>query len=576
MEADRLEKYSSAVTLSDMEVFVFPELIYSLVLANIMSPRIWRWRQEDCFIKLEGKSSWRKLLRMRQYIMDEYDFNLDIETWGLTTKERELARFSSFISPEDIAASNALFGYHGDRYYFDIDIRRQFGLGEYDSGMIPYWKTETVEAMDAFPRRPGYARKAGECVSLAALYAAAAFVVCGIRLEDIYMILTPLHSQNFIDIQDGVLTNNRRIVTKAMWFNGTEITYKAQRALRNEQVTVVAHNSGYVHCFYPQATIDRGAYEKFNRKLHGFLTTDLNAMTLANFLRVASKWQKHFIFCHHIHGVERWVRAETLFAYEHDSDNRIGDATFDKLFDEVSEDDFETNKPLDRVCFEHLNRLVGRSKLDMTTTEGRLIFANHLKPYIEDSESLAHEIGVFISMKPSLPEMAKEYVASYKIELEPKMSREEAIEYLRSIRAVCPTADLAFYAYRDMESCEWEPFIKAAVERNPISLEQAKNKSLGQVYERLQAMPNDSIYDGKRLAQPDEVVNYQTGDGVEKAFVMANVIRNGQPQDTSELIIEGSDVVLKAGGGRYVFRSNKGLKKTVILAGKGCRLEGGG
>jgi hypothetical protein len=33
-----LEKYSSAFTLSDMEIFIFPELFYPLVLANIMSP----------------------------------------------------------------------------------------------------------------------------------------------------------------------------------------------------------------------------------------------------------------------------------------------------------------------------------------------------------------------------------------------------------------------------------------------------------------------------------------------------------------------------------------------------------
>ena len=39
-----VEKYSSAVTLSDMEVFIFPELMYALLLANIMSPVVWRWR----------------------------------------------------------------------------------------------------------------------------------------------------------------------------------------------------------------------------------------------------------------------------------------------------------------------------------------------------------------------------------------------------------------------------------------------------------------------------------------------------------------------------------------------------
>jgi len=35
-----IQKYSSSVTLSDMEIFIFPELLYSLLLANIMSPRI--------------------------------------------------------------------------------------------------------------------------------------------------------------------------------------------------------------------------------------------------------------------------------------------------------------------------------------------------------------------------------------------------------------------------------------------------------------------------------------------------------------------------------------------------------
>jgi len=248
MNSEQLEKYTSAITLSDMEIFVFPELMYSLVLANIMSPIIWQWRQLDCFKKLEGKSSYRKLMRLRQFIMDEFEFNLDLETWGLTSKAKELKRFEKFISPGDIAKSNALFGYHGDKYYFDVDIRRHFGLDKYDSDIIPYWKTETVEAMNAFRLKEGYRTAAGECVSLSALYAAAVFIVCGIPLEDIYMILTPLHSQNFIDIQDGILTNNRRLVTKTMWFNGTAISNKAQRALRNENAIIVAHSSGYIHC----------------------------------------------------------------------------------------------------------------------------------------------------------------------------------------------------------------------------------------------------------------------------------------------------------------------------------------
>ncbi len=57
MDQSQFEKYRSAITLSDMEYFVFPELMYSLVSANIMSPVVRRWRQLDCFGKFPGKKS---------------------------------------------------------------------------------------------------------------------------------------------------------------------------------------------------------------------------------------------------------------------------------------------------------------------------------------------------------------------------------------------------------------------------------------------------------------------------------------------------------------------------------------
>ena len=51
-----LEKYSSAFTLSDMEIFIFPDLFYPLVLANIMSPILWTWRNDPWFKDIEKKS----------------------------------------------------------------------------------------------------------------------------------------------------------------------------------------------------------------------------------------------------------------------------------------------------------------------------------------------------------------------------------------------------------------------------------------------------------------------------------------------------------------------------------------
>jgi hypothetical protein len=564
MDQQTIEKYSSAMTLSDMEIFIFPELIYSLVLANIMSPVIWQWREEESFKKLEGKDSQKKLLRLRQYIMDNYDFNLDLETWGLTTKQRELKRFEKFLSSDQLAQSNALFGYEGDRYYFDVDIRKHFGLDKYNTDIIPYWKTETVEAMNAFRRKPNYSTGAGECVSLSSLYAAAAFIVCGIPLEDIYMILTPLHSQNFIDIEDGILTNNRRLVTKTMWFNGSEISNKAQRALRNESVTIAAHNTGYIHCLYKDATINKNRYENFTKKLASFLSNDFTMQSCASFMRSHPQYQKYFQACRDCHGQAQFIKAETLFHYEHNSKYRIAESTHNKLIEEVHEEDFVSAPIPGRIRCDQLEQFLNKQKPDPQTSEGRETIIKLFKPYIPDAEQMIDRLADFLHSEAKLPSGEKNYIQSEPIKINTNSTREEIIDYLNSIRKTNATADLAFYAYRDMDTCDWQPFIKAAIERSPVSIEKYKGQSIEQIYEQLQKMENKSIYEGRRLAQPDEVANYNTGDGIEKAFLMANIVRSREPEQNLKITVDNSRVILQAKQ-QFAFESEKGLHKEVEL-----------
>jgi hypothetical protein len=573
MNSVELEKYSSAITLSDMEVFVFPELMYSLLLANIMSPIIWQWRQLDCFNKLEGKSTHRKLMRLKQFIIDEFEFNLDLETWGLTNQSKELKRFEKFISPDDIARSNALFGYHGDKYYFDVDIRRHFGLDKYDSDIIPYWKTETIEAMNAFRLKKDYKTAAGECVSLSALYAAAAFIICQIPLEDMYMILTPLHSQNFIDLQDGILTNNRRLVTKTMWFNGTEISNKAQRALRNENVTIVAHSSGYIHCLYKDATISEKIYTKFRRKLNEYLSADLSIAVFANFLRSNHDYQKYFQVCRDCHGQPQFLKAETLFHYEHGSNYRVADKTFEKLLAEVSDEDFVWYQLPGRIRCDKLDDLIQQHKLDMRTDQGKSAFIKFVEPVIPDAQRFVSELTDFLYTKAKLPDNDKNFLPSEPLEISTEQSREQIIDYLQQKRQSNSTADLAFYAYRDMKSCRWEPFVKAALQRNPVSIQTVGSMSPEQVYDWLEQMQNASIYDDGRLAQPDEVANYKTGDGLEKAFLLANIILERDSAQDMEIVSENNDVLLK-GRKEYRFKSNKDLAKKIrIDAGKALQID---
>ena len=187
-----------------------------------------------------------------------------------------------------------------------------------------------------------------------------------------------------------------------------------------------------------------------------------------------------------------------------------------------------------------------------------------LSQYIAKSRELVESLADFLHTEPKLPSMEKIYHPGKRVCFPVESSREEIIEYLESIRKECVTADLAFYAYRDMTRCEWEPFVKAAVERSPVSIETAKNMSVDEVFAWLNQMENISIYDSTRLAQPDEVANYGRGDGIEKALTFANILLSRRPSEEIKIEIDGSDVVLK-NQKEYRFSSSKGLQKELRI-----------
>jgi hypothetical protein len=144
-------------------------------------------------------------------------------------------------------------------------------------------------------------------------------------------------------------------------------------------------------------------------------------------------------------------------------------------------------------------------------------------------------------------------------------TREQIIDYLRQLRQSNPAADLAFYAYRDMNSCDWAPFVKAAIERNPVSIEMTESMSIEDILHWIEQMEETSIYSDKRLAQPDEVANYKVGDGLEKAFLLANIIHQRNPEQDIDITVNKDNVVLKAKD-EYQFTSSKELKRQIHIS----------
>ena len=566
MNYQELERKSSALTLSDMEIFVFPELIYSLLLANLMSPCIWQWRADPWFAGLEAMTPYRRIVRLKQYIMEHYAFNLDLDTWGLTTKQRELNRFAGFINAETLKQSNALFGYEGDKYYFDMDIRKHFGLDKYAGDVIPYWKTETVEAMDAFKYRENYTGGAGECVSLAVLYAAALFIVARIPLKDIFLMATPLHSQNFVDVGAGVLTNNRRLVTKAMWFNGTALSAQARRALENERVTLVAHETGYVHTLFPEATIQPQVYEGFAERLRRFLQIDLTDEMLGNYIRHRRDIQKCFQIRYSIHGVVHYIGAERAFAYEQGSSFKVTGATRNKLLSEIETEYFSRELVPNGIVINDLEDYLRTHRVDLNNTADVEALRKQFSYDCLNAAIAIEGLIRFCRTVPRMPDIREKTVRSESalLAITPDMDRQALIARLEAIRQKNAVANMAFYAYRDLARTEPEPFLLAALERNPVSIAGTAALTEEQVLKRVADMPNESIYDGPgRLAQPDEVWNYGRGDGIERAILLANILHARAPEKKIAIEVAPTAVKLIRDGRKAEFKSCKQLKQQV-------------
>jgi hypothetical protein len=178
-------------------------------------------------------------------------------------------------------------------------------------------------------------------------------------------------------------------------------------------------------------------------------------------------------------------------------------------------------------------------------------------------EEVVKDLVEFCRIRPRLPSSSKNWVPSSSIALDESFSREEIIDRLESLRLSNETVDMAFTAYRDMSRCPWKPFVKAALQRNPVCVLGSRDLDIAAIAQKLAAMDNQSIYDGKRMAQPDEVWNYGRGDGLEKAMCLMNIIKNRRPQDEIFLTGDGNKVAVRHNNAEYVFTSDKNLNVPV-------------
>jgi hypothetical protein len=177
------------------------------------------------------------------------------------------------------------------------------------------------------------------------------------------------------------------------------------------------------------------------------------------------------------------------------------------------------------------------------------------------------EIRRFIRTNPKIPDLNKYYEVSEKLNISVDDNREKIITRINRYSKKAEAGLLALYVFREMEAISWLPFVKAAIERNPVCFDGLKGKTPGEVHDILQKMPDESIYDAKRLALPDEVWNFGRGDGIEKALLMADLLSHKDQSSTLTIDITNKRVSLSHDGKSYLFTSKKGFNKLISISG---------
>jgi hypothetical protein len=164
-----------------------------------------------------------------------------------------------------------------------------------------------------------------------------------------------------------------------------------------------------------------------------------------------------------------------------------------------------------------------------------------------------------------LPDAEKRYSTTIIPDITTESTRDEICSEIIKKADESELCMLTLYAYREMDLIDWLPFVKAAIERNPVCLTDLNGKDIKAVYEIIAALPNESIYDNKRLSLPDEVWNFGRGDGVEKAFLLADFIRMTDGSANISIEVHHKDVKVTCKGHDYLFSSEKGLKKRIEI-----------
>ncbi len=279
---DRLDRLSSAVSLSVLEIDAHAQrLVPAFLLADLMSPALWAWRQEKRAHTPDGTLlSAKSRLDALQRFFHRYTFTImpglpGGDVWGLMDFAEEERRFPPGFVRNIRAEYDATF-----RKLLEENPESQFGQivnqPYYQQGLFPRLKNETVEVMNAMARINPEGKRSGKCIGLGMLWAAGLAAWGRFPLDRIIVTGNRAHMFVYLDIDEGHLLNNTK------WFSSTRINNQSElsefaKVVASGTDTTFFYNPamGMCHCTSRTSQIPRERVTAIYRQIGGFVSNPL-------------------------------------------------------------------------------------------------------------------------------------------------------------------------------------------------------------------------------------------------------------------------------------------------------------
>ena len=223
--SDEVELLSQAARPSLLDVAGRPELFFSLILANLMSEKVWDFaaRIRERLLARAGRAALGDKDAIMGEIHDYANRKLKHETPGDVVRLRGV---------EDLDEDRRRLGYEEVDYPVSVIIageefrRLQGDAPEYDvlfglaeSGRLPDYEYATLDLSEAYPRAAKGRGRLGvtSCADEAALAASLACLLGPLPLTDLVVLGSPLHYSTFALYPSG-----------GYWFNGKREGFTAR------------------------------------------------------------------------------------------------------------------------------------------------------------------------------------------------------------------------------------------------------------------------------------------------------------------------------------------------------------